>query len=309
MKTEEIDRPVVSVVVTTKNEEGNIANCLKSIKSQTYPQEKIEIIVVDNNSIDRTKEIAKKFTNKIYNKGPQRSAQLNFGVGRAKGKYILFPDADMILSAGIIKECVEKCEKEGYIALYILERIVNLSSHQLSNLCNQAFNLCNQNFWIKVRDFERSFYNTTCIDAVRFVKRNKFLEIGGFDKDLDFGPDDWDFDRRIKATGKVDIIDTPLYHNEGEFNLRKYLKKKSHYSKSFDKYIQKWSHIDSSVSNGIKVKTDPIIKKQLGFRYRLFGVFMENKKWKKLLRYPLLTLGMYFLKSMIGIRYLFRRRI
>jgi glycosyltransferase involved in cell wall biosynthesis len=44
----------VSVIV---NEEKNIANCLNSIKSQTYPQEKIEIIVVDNNSIDRISDV------------------------------------------------------------------------------------------------------------------------------------------------------------------------------------------------------------------------------------------------------------
>ncbi len=103
--------PVISVIVTTRNEERNIENCLKSIKSQTFPQEKIEIIVVDNNSTDRTVKIAKRYTDKIYNIGPERSAQLNFGVKLAKGTYILFPDADMILSENVISECVEKCEK------------------------------------------------------------------------------------------------------------------------------------------------------------------------------------------------------
>lgn len=51
--------PLVSIVITTKNEEKNIGNCLESMKVQTYSQEKIEIIVVDNNSTDTTKEIAK----------------------------------------------------------------------------------------------------------------------------------------------------------------------------------------------------------------------------------------------------------
>jgi len=39
---------LVSVIVTTKNEEKNIGNCLTSINEQTYPKDKIEIIVVDN---------------------------------------------------------------------------------------------------------------------------------------------------------------------------------------------------------------------------------------------------------------------
>ena len=74
---------ILSVIITTKNEEKNIANCLKSIKAQNYPHDKIEIIVVDNNSKDRTKEIAARFTDKVYNFGPERSAQRNYGIFNA----------------------------------------------------------------------------------------------------------------------------------------------------------------------------------------------------------------------------------
>ena len=63
--------PLVSVVITTKNEEKNIDNCLESIKLQTYPQDRIEIIVVDNNSSDKTKEIARRYTNNVLNCGPE----------------------------------------------------------------------------------------------------------------------------------------------------------------------------------------------------------------------------------------------
>lgn len=50
--------PFVSIVITTKNEEKNIDNCLKSILNQSYKN--IEIIVVDNYSTNKTKEIVKK---------------------------------------------------------------------------------------------------------------------------------------------------------------------------------------------------------------------------------------------------------
>lgn len=72
-----MNSPSVSVIITTKNEEKNIENCLKNIKSQTYlsnlcnrssnlrnqstKQSAVEIIVVDNNSIDRTVEIARRY--------------------------------------------------------------------------------------------------------------------------------------------------------------------------------------------------------------------------------------------------------
>jgi len=50
------NNPLVSVIITTRNSERTIDKCLSSIKQQTYKN--IEIIVVDNNSADKTKEIA-----------------------------------------------------------------------------------------------------------------------------------------------------------------------------------------------------------------------------------------------------------
>ena len=94
--------------------------------------------------------------------------------------------------------------------------------------------------------------------------------------------------RRLKKLGKFDIIKSPLYHNESEFSLTKYLAKKEYYSKNLDAYIAKWG------------KNDPDIKKQFGFSYRFFGVFIENGKWKKLVRHPILACGMYFLRILVG---------
>jgi len=232
---------IVSVIVTTKNEEKNIANCLRSVINSTNSINSInpinsinsinsinplnplnpfviEIIVIDNTSTDNTVKIAKQFTDKVYNRGPERSAQRNHGVKKAKGKYILYIDADMILSENVIEECVCKCEKEDCVALYIPERIIG------------------ESFWIKVRDFERSFYNATCIDCVRFIKKGVFERIGGFDETL-AGPEDWDFDRRAKEIGKVGIINSLIYHNEGKITFRRCINKKAYYVRSFDKYI------------------------------------------------------------------------
>ena len=45
----------ISVIITTKNAQDHIENCLTSVKSQDFDPSDIEIIVVDNNSTDRTK--------------------------------------------------------------------------------------------------------------------------------------------------------------------------------------------------------------------------------------------------------------
>ena len=263
----------VSVIIATKQEENNIANCINSVREQVYPGN-IEIIVVDNHSSDKTLEIARQYSAIVYVIGASRGAQLNLGVKRATGKYLLYLDADMILSENVIGECVDTCEKENCVALYIPESITG------------------KGFFAKIRNFERSFYNATCIDAVRFVNRQKFIEVKGFDEDLLFGPDDWDFDRRLKQAGRTSIIRNHLYHNESIINIRKYLRKKKDYVHTFGGYIKKWG------------KSDLIIRKQLGLYYRFFGVFVENGKWRKLIAHPFLTGGMYILRFLVGINFL-----
>ena len=172
--------PLVSVVVTTRNEEKNIEKCLESITTQTYPIDKIEIIVVDNNSEDKTKVIASWFTDKVFDKGPERSSQRNFGAEKSTGLYLLYLDADMSITEKVVADCVSALEGDkDIIGLYISEIVIG------------------DNFWSKVRRFERSFYDTTVIDAVRFIKKDKFLEIGGFDESL-IGTEDWDIDKRIR---------------------------------------------------------------------------------------------------------------
>jgi len=270
--------PLVSIIVTTKNEEKNIENCLRSIKSQTYPQHRIEIILVDNFSTDRTKDIALQYTDKVYDKGPERSAQRNYGVEKAKGDYVLYLDADMILSEGVVLACVEKIrDNPDLVALYISEIVMG------------------ESYFSRVRRFERSFYDGTVIDCVRFIKKEAFMKVGGFDESLN-GPEDWDLDKKIRMTGKTDLISAPIYHNESRFNLRQYLKKKEYYVSSFDAYIAKWPNDDTD------------IRKQFGLYYRLLGVFVENGKWKKLVSSPHLTAGLYLLRFLVGLTFVTRSK-
>lgn len=268
---------MVSIVITTKNAEEFIADCIKSIINSNYIAKggKIEIIVVDNHSTDKTVEIANSLGAKTFIKGPERSAQRNYGVEKSDGGIIGVLDTDMTLSENVISECVEIFEHNEKIkALYIPEKIFG----------NGFFN--------KVRNFERSFYNATAIDGVRFFRKEDFLKIGGYDISLN-GTEDWDLDRRIKNIGEVSIIKSPLFHHENH-TLKKYIIKKSYYASNFDNYFKKWGF-------------DNITKKQFGLYYRYIGAFVEKGKWKKLLRHPILAFSMYFLLFLKGLVYIFSK--
>lgn len=106
----------LSVVLSVFNEEKLLKECLESV---TFAD---EIIVVDNSSTDKTKEIAQKYTSKVFTQpnDPQKiDLQKNTGFEKASGEWILSLDADERVSEELqkeIRQTIEKNEKEvsGY---------------------------------------------------------------------------------------------------------------------------------------------------------------------------------------------------
>lgn len=293
---------VVSIVITTKNEENNIKNCLLSILNQSYPRDLIEIIVVDNYSTDNTKKIAKEYADTVADMGPERNTQRNYGMkDLSTGNYLVWIDADMILSKNLIENCINYLSKNKYIALNIPEIILG------------------DDFFSTVRRFERSFYNNTVIDGSRVILRDAFIKSGGFSKDWEHGPDDWDLDKELKLTGEIGYLEETeentdeilslleldinpqysmnscIYHNESKISIWKFIKKKTYYSTDINAYIKKWG------------ASDPDIKKQLGLWYRFVFVFVENGKWVNLFKRPDLYFSLILIRFLTGIGYLFSR--
>lgn len=90
--------PTVSIVIPTYNEEKNIGGCLESIFRQNYPREKLEVIVIDNYSQDKTVEIIKKFPIKLlYNRIKHSRVSLMLGLQEARGDLFYYLDADVEL--------------------------------------------------------------------------------------------------------------------------------------------------------------------------------------------------------------------
>ena len=105
--------PEVSVIVPCYNEEKNIETCLKALYSLDYSKEKVEVIVVDDGSIDNTLSIIKgfqrKYTNLILLEGNHegKSASLNLGVKKASNSIIFAVDADTLVEKKCLKRLVK----------------------------------------------------------------------------------------------------------------------------------------------------------------------------------------------------------
>ena len=114
-------RELVSINIPTYNSEATIDKCIGHAKNQTY--KKIEIIVIDGYSKDKTLDIAKKYGCKIVMcKGGLLEARIR-GARASRGKYILFLDSDQILKPTTVERAVEKIK--DYDSIWLYERAYN----------------------------------------------------------------------------------------------------------------------------------------------------------------------------------------
>ncbi len=258
-------QPLVSIIIPTKNSALFLENCLKSIKNQSYP--KIETLVVDSKSTDKTLSVCKKYKVKVYQYHPKVKVgkfdaphKRNYGTTKAKGKYVYYLDADMELPRGIIKEAVAMGEM-GYDALI-------LSEDSFGN-----------GIWAQAKQLERRCYwGDETVEAARFFKKSVWDELGGLDEALGGGGDDWDLQYRLVQAGfKLGRTKRVVLHNEGELSLIKLIKKRFMYGRDSIKYLVKRPQASF-------VSYFPIRKAYL-------------KNWRLFAQKPFLTIAFIFMRS------------
>lgn len=109
--------PFVSVVVPMRNERGYIERCLRSLAEQEYPRDRYEVIVVDGNSNDGSKEAAESFAADVpslrvlENAGRNTARGVNIGLAFARGQVIARVDAHAEVAPDYIAQSVAALER------------------------------------------------------------------------------------------------------------------------------------------------------------------------------------------------------
>ena len=220
------EKPLVSIIIACKNNAKYIEESLRSVSLQTY--QNIELIIVDNFSTDGTDEIAKKFTSHVYQLGPERSTQFNYGFKKSTGSLIYRIGAEFVLESDVVEKCVDKIN-QGYDAVAVHNRSKGDS------------------IWAKVRYIERESYkNDDTIVAVRFMKREVFENVGMFDETLVAG-EDFDLHNRIVSAGyKWTHADAIEYHIGEPKNIWEVWKKFYYYGRTIKRYRKKNKNVAKS---------------------------------------------------------------
>ena len=180
---------MLSIIIPTLNEEKYLPKLLESIKKQTFKD--YEIIVADNNSKDKTREIARKHKCKIVNGGIPSVARNN-GAKIAKGGMMLFIDADCIINKSFLQEAFKEIKGKNLDAAgcYVQPLSKRISDDIMFSLFN---------FWIYIT---QSFYPNAAYGI--FCKKDLHRKIKGFDESIRLS-EDMDYVKRASKYGKFGI--------------------------------------------------------------------------------------------------------
>ena len=137
--------PKVSFIIPTLNSQKFLNLCLKTIRSQNYPKNKMEIIVADGGSKDKTIEIAKKYKAKVIeNREVLTEPGKTLGSKIAKGQILFYTDADNILShknwiLSMVKPFMDNPKIIGFLPQTIPAPDSNSLDRYLGYLCTDPF--------------------------------------------------------------------------------------------------------------------------------------------------------------------------
>lgn len=205
--------PKVSIVIPAFNEEAYLGATLSSLKkSEQETKIDYEVIVVDNNSTDKTSTIAKSFSNcmnlRIIKETIQgRGAARARGFKEAKGDIILSADADTIFHKNWIEELTNGF-KDNIVAVTTSCRIEDASPQT-----NSMFNFLQPNF---MKGY-RLIFGHYWLSGFSFgILKSVYKKSGGFDTHIQ-GQEDIDLGFRVAKLGKIKFINHPVIFSGRRF--------------------------------------------------------------------------------------------
>ncbi len=221
----EVEKVKVSIIVPAYNEEENIEATLKSLLSQTYKN--YEIIVVDNNSKDRTKEIAQKYVRMVTETKQGYIYAVIRGVEETDGEIITICDADSIYPKNWLEKMVKPFEDPEVVATYgtTIFKDGNIIVKALSYIIFTGFLLAIQPFGL---------HSTPGFNFV--MRRDAYLKVGGYRPDWKWAVPDLELGKRLSKVGKLKLVLTVVRTSSRRF-------KKNGYWKTTMMFYKSWKDI------------------------------------------------------------------
>jgi len=194
-------KPLVSVIIPTFNSmtgTKNVDKTLKSIMNQTY--QNIEVLVIDNFSIDTTYNVCKSYPIRFFRLGGNRSKARNYGISRMRGDYALFSDSDHILTPKVVEDCVNQALHSNADCIIVPVKFVSGGKARID--CSQMRALES-----KLELGARTFILFYSKDLIRNIRFPESVELG---EDMIFSS------RALDNKPIISRVKSIIYHIEDE---------------------------------------------------------------------------------------------
>ena len=175
--------PSVSVIVPAKDEESVIGRCLESLVVLDYPKDRLEIIVVEDGSVDDTASICKGFekdypglvslVNNPVSKG--KPSALNYGLNFVSGDLVAVFDADNVPSADVLRRAVNYFDDENVGAIQGKQCCLNKEENMLTKFVSYENSLWYDSY-LRGKDAFRLFVALT--GSCCFIRKDLLKQIG-----------------------------------------------------------------------------------------------------------------------------------
>jgi rSAM/selenodomain-associated transferase 2 len=195
---------LISVIIPTLNEEANLPVTMRQLADRTD----VELIVVDGGSVDRTVEIAKKFTPYVFVDRPGRALQMNAGARHATGDILLFLHADTFLLPGAFDELQRRIIGDGAVG-----GAFDLNIDSPRRLCKLV---------AKISSRRSRLLRLPYGDQGLFIWRQVFEALGGFPEIPIM--EDLGFVRRLRRAGRLTFIRSGLVTSGRRWNANGVIK-------------------------------------------------------------------------------------
>jgi ubiquinone/menaquinone biosynthesis C-methylase UbiE len=233
---------------------------LHSISTQTYRNFEC-LVLISEGSNHEILHISRSYPSiRIFEGSFNKSEARNFLASEAKGQYMLYVDVDMELSPNLLEDCIKETSKSGSKAVIAPSREAPRKS-----------------FWAKCRSLEREIILSDKAEEIPlFIDLNTFRQVGGFDERLD-PLDDWGLTLRLRDRDiRFGRVSAPLLTRQttdlAEMFRRKYVR-----GQLIPLLLREFPNAP-----------------QLRFGSRFADTYLRN--WRLLIKSPILTVGLSFLK-------------
>lgn len=214
----------ITVTLCTLNEEKNISKCLETIKKEKPS----EIILIDANSSDKTRQIAKKFNVKILNVKKRGLAyQRKIGIDNVKTEYVCILDADHRLRKGSLKKLINEMEQKNFTGIEASIRKQNIQKNYWSDCFDINYKISHN------IPRETDMIGTPCIYKAKILKKINF------DPFFTGPSDDTDLCYRIKKGGYKLGVGKAIINHQNRTSFKEFYSKMIWYGKGDAQFIYK----------------------------------------------------------------------